>query len=218
MQAMRNLLSIFFFFLISFFPNQSRAHNITRILEKHPDFSTFNHYLTETHLAADINQRTTITVCALSNDAMAEVLSKHLSIHSMRNLLAFHVLLDYFGARKLHQITNGTALAATMFQATGTAPGSTGFVNITDLRGGKVGFASQDSEGTIDAFFVKSVEEIPYNISIIQISKALPSDVAEAPTPGPSDLNLTGIMSAHGCKVFADTLLANPDAAKTYQV
>lgn len=214
---MRNLLSIFFFFLISFFPNQSRAHNITRILEKHPDFSTFNHYLTETHLAADINQRTTITVCALSNDAMAEVLSKHLSIHSMRNLLAFHVLLDYFGARKLHQITNGTALAATMFQATGTAPGSTGFVNITDLRGGKVGFASQDSEGTIDAFFVKSVEEIPYNISIIQISKALPSDVAEAPTPGPSDLNLTGIMSAHGCKVFADTLLANPDAAKTYQ-
>lgn len=105
-----------------------------------------------------------------------------------------------------------------MFQATGSAPGSSGFVNITDLKGGKVGFGPEDNGGNIDALFVKSIEEKPYNISVIQISKALKSDVAMAPTPGPSELNLTGIMSAHGCKAFADALIANGDALDTYQV
>ncbi|KGN44020.1 fasciclin-like arabinogalactan protein 1 [Cucumis sativus] len=191
------------------------AHNITKLLEKHPEFSTFNHYLTTTHLAPEINRRTTITVCVVDNSAMSDLLAKQLSIYSIKNTLSLHVLLDYFGAKKLHQITNGTALAATMFQATGSAPGSSGFVNITDLKGGKVGFGLQDSDD-IDAMYVKSVEEVPYNISIIQISKILPSQVAEAPTPSPSEMNLTGIMSAHGCKVFAETLQAS-DAVKTFQ-
>lgn len=193
----------------------ARAHNITHLLAQHPEFSTFNHYLTTTHLAPEINRRTTITVCVVDNSAMADLLAKHLSIYSIKNTLSLHVLLDYFGAKKLHQITNGTALAATMFQATGSAPGASGFVNITDLKGGKVGFGLQDSDD-IDALYVKSVEEIPYNISVIQISKILPSQVAEAPTPSPSEMNLTGIMSAHGCKAFADTLLAS-DAVKTFQ-
>lgn len=193
----------------------AEAHNITQLLAKHPEFSTFNHYLTTTHLAPEINRRTTITVCVVDNSAMSELLTKELSIYSIKNTLSLHVLLDYFGAKKLHQITNGTALAATMFQATGSAPGSSGFVNITDLKGGKVGFGLQDSDD-IDAMYVKSVEEIPYNISVIQISKILPSQVAEAPTPSPSEMNLTGLMSAHGCKIFAETLQAS-DAAKTFQ-
>ncbi|KAE8679161.1 Fasciclin-like arabinogalactan protein 1 [Hibiscus syriacus] len=104
-----------------------------------------------------------------------------------------------------------------MFQATGVAPGVSGFVNITDFKGGKVGFGAEDNGGSLDSLFVKSVEELPYNISVIQISKALPSAVAEAPTPGPSEQNITGIMSAHGCKVFADSLLANHAAMGTYE-
>ncbi|XP_062078867.1 fasciclin-like arabinogalactan protein 1 [Humulus lupulus] len=192
------------------------AHNITKILAKHTEFSTFNHYLTLTHLASEINQRTTITVCAVDNAAMNDILSKHPNIYTVKNILSIHVLLDYFGAKKLHQITNGTALAATMFQATGSAPGSTGFVNITDLRGGKVGFAPEDNDGSFAARFVKSVEEIPYNISVIQISSVLPSAAASAPTPAPAEINITGIMSAHGCKAFADTLLAN-EAMGTYE-
>ncbi|XWS09664.1 hypothetical protein CRYUN_Cryun39dG0008700 [Craigia yunnanensis] len=117
---------------------------------------------------------------------MSSLLDKKPSIYTMKNILSLHVLLDYFGAKKLHQITNGTALAATMFQATGVAPGDSGFVNITDFE-------------------------------VIHISKPLPSAVAEAPIPGPSELNITGIMSAHGCKVYADTLLANPEAMGTYE-
>ncbi|KAL3007154.1 hypothetical protein AAZX31_08G318600 [Glycine max] len=147
---------------------------------------------------------------------MSDLLSKHPSIYTVKNVLSLHVLLDYFGAKKLHQITNGTALAATMYQATGTAPGSAGFVNITDLHGGKVAFAPENNDGTLSSTFVKSVEEIPYNISVIQISKVLPSAAAEAPAPAPTQQNLTNIMSKHGCKVFADTLSAQPDALNTF--
>jgi len=194
----------------------AHAHNITRILAKFPEFSTFNHYLTVTHLAGEINRRTTITVCAVDNAAMSSLLAKHLPLYSLKNVLSLHVLLDYFDAKKLHQITNGTALAATLFQATGSAPGSAGFVNITDLKGGKVGFAPENSE-QIEAYFVKGVEGIKYNISVIQISKILPSEVAAAPTPGPAAVNLTSAMSAPGCKVFADTLLTDSEAEKTFQ-
>lgn len=194
----------------------AEAHNITKILAEHPEFSTFNHYLTVTHLAPEINSRETITVCAVDNAGMADLLAKHLSIYALKNVLSLHILLDYFGAKKLHQITNGTALAATMFQATGDAPGSAGFVNITDLKGGKVGFGPEDNGGNLPATFVKSVKEIPYNISVIHISKILPSPEAEAPTPSPSEMNLTGVMSAHGCKVFADELLAT-GSIKTFE-
>lgn len=194
----------------------TEGHNITKLLAKHPDFSTFNHYLSVTHLAAEINQRTTITVCAVDNAAMSDLLSKHLPIAALKNVLSLHVFLDYFDAKKLHQISNGTALSATMFQATGSASGSSGFVNITDLKGGKVGFGAENNGGKLDAFFVKSLEAIPYNISVIQISQILPSSEAEAPTPAPSELNFTAIMSKKGCKVFADTLSAS-DAVKTFE-
>ncbi|KAM3302605.1 fasciclin-like arabinogalactan protein 1 [Capsicum chacoense] len=194
----------------------TEAHNITHILAKHPQFSTFNHYLTTTHLAVEINRRQTITVCVVDNAGMSKLLSKHLSNYVVKNVLSFHVLLDYFSAKKLHQITNGTALAATIFQATGSATGSSGFVNITDLKGGKVGFSPADYEGPPPAKFVKSIKEIPYNISVIQISMILPSADAEAPSPGPIQMNLTTLMSAHGCKVFAETLLSSP-AENTFE-
>ncbi|KAL1556179.1 Fasciclin-like arabinogalactan protein 1 [Salvia divinorum] len=197
-------------------PSLTAAHNITRILEKDPDFSTFNHYLTVTQLAPEINRRETITVCAVDNAGMSDLLSKHLTLGAIKNVLSLHVLLDYFDAKKLHQITDGTALAATMFQATGAATGSAGFVNITDLKGGKVGFSPQDNGGDISATFVKSIDAIPYNISVIQISSILPSPEAEAPAPGPSQINITALMSKHGCKIFAETLLANP-AEKTFE-
>ncbi|XP_047335313.1 fasciclin-like arabinogalactan protein 1 [Impatiens glandulifera] len=200
--------------LILLSSSSSEANNVTKILDKFPQFSTFNHYLTVTHLADDINDRQTITVCAVDNAAMSDLLAKHLSIDSIKNVLSFHVILDYFGAEKLHKITNSTVLSATMFQATGSASGSSGFVNITDLKGGKVAFSPEGND--ISAFYVKILQEIPYNISVIQISNILTSPEAEAPTPAPTQINLTSVMSAHGCKAFADALIAEPDAEKMF--
>ncbi|XVF71728.1 hypothetical protein PTKIN_Ptkin12aG0062900 [Pterospermum kingtungense] len=210
--ALFHLLLLLFVFSSS--TTTSNAHNITRILAKHPEFSTFNHYLTTTHLAAEINRRRTITVLALDNAAMSSLLSKHLSLYTIKNVLSLHVLVDYFGSKKLHQITNGTALTSTMFQATGAAAGSSGYVNITDLKGGKVGFGTEDNDSKLDAHYVKSVAEIPYNISILQISQFLNSAEAEAPTAEPSQLNLTEIMSKQGCKAFSDLLKATGADAK----
>ena len=103
---------------------------------------------------------------------MSSLLAKQLSLYSLKNVLSLHVLVDYFGSKKLHQITNRTALTSTMFQATGAAPGSSGYINITDIKGGKVGFGAEDNDGKLDAVYVKSVAEIPYVISVLQISQA----------------------------------------------
>lgn len=190
----------------------STAHNISHILSQNPEFSTFSHYLTLTRLASEIDRHSTITVLAVNNAAMDDLIAKDLSIYTVKNILSLHVLVDYFDAKKLHQITNGTALVSTLFQATGSAPGASGLVNITDLRGGKVGFGSNENGGTLPAVYVKSVKEIQYNISVIQISQIIPSVAAEAPTPAPSKQNLTAIMSKHGCKIFADTLFNSSEA------
>ncbi|OWM69244.1 hypothetical protein CDL15_Pgr025431 [Punica granatum] len=173
-------------FLLLLFTAPSHGHNISRLLKDHPAFSTFNHYLTQTHLANE-----TITFCAIDNDTISELLASHPSISTIKNVLSLH--------------------------ATGSALGSSGFVNITDLKGSRVGLDPEDNGGTLSTYFVKSLEEVPYNISVIQISGIIPSDVVAAPTSGPSEMNITSLISAHGCKVFADTLLANPDAMKTYQ-
>ncbi|KAL6952862.1 Fasciclin-like arabinogalactan protein 2 [Sarracenia purpurea var. burkii] len=201
--------------LLSHLPSTTHAHNITRILAKHPEFSTFNHYLTLTHLAPEINRRQTITVCALDNAAMSDLLSKHLSLFTIKNVLSLHVFADYFGAKKLHQITKGSTLTATLFQATGEASGTSGYVNITDLKGGKVGFAAEDNDGHLTSTYVKSIEELPYNISVIQISHILSSAEAEAPISGPSQVNLTTLTGKQGCKAFAQ-LLTSSGAADTF--
>jgi len=121
-----------------------------------------------------------------------------------------------FDAKKLYQITNGTALATTTYQATGNAHGSAGFVNIIDLHEKKVKFDIENNVGTLSSTFVKSVEEILYNISVIQISKVLPSTVIEAPAPIPTQQNLTNIMSKHECKVSADALSSQPNMLNTF--
>jgi uncharacterized surface protein with fasciclin (FAS1) repeats len=213
---MANLLLLFLLVLAAATTTTTTAYNITRLLAKHPEFSTFNHYLSVTHLAGDINRRDTITVLALDNAAMSSILSKGLSLYTLRNVLALHVLTDYYGSKKLHQITDGSTLTSSMFQATGAAPGTTGYVNITDFKGGKVGFGAEDSDGELDAHYVKSVVEQPYSLSIIQISKALNSAEAEAPTPAPSAIDLNAVMAKQGCKAFGD-LLKSSGADTTFE-
>ncbi|KAL5126049.1 Fasciclin-like arabinogalactan protein 2 [Glycine soja] len=203
---MNNLFFLFFFLFLASAAASVPAHNITRMLAKHPGFSTFNHYLSLTHLAEEINRRQTITVLALDNAAMSSLLDKHLSLPTIKNVLSLHVLVDYFGAKKLHQINNSTTLVSSMFQATGSASGTAGYVNITNLKAGKVGFAAEDNDGSLHSFYVKSVQEMPYYISVLQISAAISSADAEAPTAAPSAIDLISIMSKQGCKAFADLL------------
>ncbi|KAK6918500.1 FAS1 domain [Dillenia turbinata] len=192
------------------------AHNITAILDGFPEFSVFKGYLTQTKVADEINTRETITVLALDNAAMTALAGNH-PLSVIKNELRLHVLLDYFDPQKLHKISDGTILSTTLYQTTGNAPGQLGFVNITDVRGGKVCFGSAVTGYKQDVTYQKSVKEIPYNISVLQISSPIIAPgVLTAPAPSASDLNITGALNKAGCKTFA-SLLESSGVLKTYE-
>ncbi|KAJ9188427.1 hypothetical protein P3X46_003786 [Hevea brasiliensis] len=207
---------LFLFLTLSALSTTTLAHNITDILSGLPDYSEFNKYLTQTKLADEINSRETITVLALNNAAMSALAGKH-PLSVIKNALSLLVVLDYYDPTKLHQISNGSTLSTTLYQTTGNAPGNLGFVNITDLQGGKVGFGSAAPGSKLDASYTKSVKQIPYNISVLEISAPIIAPgILTAPAPTPSDVNITALLEKAGCKTFA-SLLQSSGVIKTYQ-
>ncbi|KAL5201535.1 hypothetical protein ABZP36_035889 [Zizania latifolia] len=195
-------------------PAAAKSYNITKILAAHPEFSKFNEMLSKTRLAYDINRRQTITVLAVDNSAMASL--DHFTLPTIRHILSLHILVDYYGSKKLHQLSHGATASSSMFQATGSAPGTTGYVNITSHKGGKIDFISEDADETAKpSRFVKSVKEIPYDISVLQVSSVLSSSEAEAPVPPPAPVNLTELLSKKYCKSFASLLAANAEVFRS---
>lgn len=175
----------------------------------------FNSYLSQTKLADEINSRETITVLALPNGAMSDVVGKH-PLSVIKNILSLHVLLDYFDATKLHKVSDGTTLSTTLYQTTGNAHGNVGSVNITDLKGGKVGFGSAIPNSPLASTYTKSVKQIQYNISVLEISAPIIAPgILAAPAPS-GDFNITGALEKAGCKTFA-SLLVKSGVLKTYQ-
>lgn len=192
------------------------GHNITKILEAYPEYSEFNNLLSQTKLADEINSREPITVLVLSNGALSSITGKH-PLSVVKNELALHVLLDYFDAGKLHKISDGSTLSTTLYQTTGNAPGNLGFVNITDLKGGKVGFGSGVPGSKLDTTYSKSVQQQPYTISVLEVSAPIDAPaILTAPAPSASDANITGLLEKAGCKTFASLLLSS-GVLKTYQ-
>ncbi|KAK6927736.1 hypothetical protein RJ641_006327 [Dillenia turbinata] len=163
------LLFLSFFFLLS--TTTTNAFNITRLLDRHPEFSTFNSYLTQTQLNVQINRRTTITVLAIDNAAMAPLAEKPLDM--LKKYMGLHVILDYFDVQKISKLSDKSALLATLFQASGTALGFQGFLNVTDTSDGEVAFRSAVKDAPYDAKLVGLVAAQPYNISVLQINKPI---------------------------------------------
>lgn len=192
------------------------AHNITDILSGHPEYSVFNGYLSQTKVADDINSRQTITVLVLNNAAMSALAAKH-PLSVIKKALSLLVLLDYYDPPKLHQISKGTTLTTTLYQTTGNAPGNLGFVNITDLQGGKVGFGSAAPGSKLDSSYTKSVKQIPYNVSVLEInSPIIAPGMLTASAPSASDVNITAALEKAGCKTFASLITTN-GVKKTYE-
>ncbi|KAM7275209.1 hypothetical protein ACFE04_017075 [Oxalis oulophora] len=211
---MASLLTLSILILVSV-ATTAVAHNITAILAGNSDYSEFNSYLTQTKLADEINSRQTVTVCALNNGAMSS-LTKH-PLPVIKNALSLLVLLDYYDPTKLHQISNGSTLSTTLYQTTGNVEGNLGFVNITDLKGGKVGFGSAAHGSKLDSSYVKTIKQIPYNLSVIEIdAPIIAPGLLTAPAPSASDVNITGLLVKAGCKTFA-SLLESSGVIKIYQ-
>ncbi|CAI9101595.1 OLC1v1038959C1 [Oldenlandia corymbosa var. corymbosa] len=184
----------------------ANSSNITEVLAGFPDYSEFNKYLSETKLADEINSRQTITVLALSNGAMGTLVSAAKNeISKIKAELSLHVVLDYFDPSKLHDISDGSVLSTTLYQTTGNAPGNLGSVNITDLKGGKVGFGGASPGSPLNSTYVKPVKQIPYNVSVIEISAPIiVPQVLDA--AGPSSSNITDLLVKAGCKTFANLI------------
>ncbi|XP_052175263.1 fasciclin-like arabinogalactan protein 14 [Diospyros lotus] len=162
-------------FLVAFsgflFFCSANAFNITKLLDKYPDFSTFNSYLTQTKLAGEINSRQTITILVVDNGAISSLSDKPEDV--LRNILSLHVVLDYYDVQKLQKLPKKTAILTTLFQASGLASGQQGFLNATDVSPGSVAFGSAVNGSQLDVNLVKSVASHPYDISVLQVSGAI---------------------------------------------
>ncbi|RWR82615.1 fasciclin-like arabinogalactan protein 14 [Cinnamomum micranthum f. kanehirae] len=187
---MSPFLVLFSFLLFS----SATAFNITRILNQYPEFSTFNSLLTQTRLAAAINNRRTITVLAVDDGAISAVSGKPEDI--AKRILSVHVVLDYYDMEKLKKISmrkKRSTLLTTLFQSTGLARNQQGFINITipklnddgDFDGGiMLGSASPGSG--LNSNLLKPVVARPYNISVFQISSVIiPPGIEDEVVPPP---------------------------------
>ncbi|OUZ99496.1 FAS1 domain [Macleaya cordata] len=204
--AASQIFSLLPLLLISFslLSTPSFSHNITEMLSGTPDYSLYNDYLSRTKLADEINSRQTITCLVLNNAAMSSLAGNH-PLSVIKKALSLLVLLDYYDAQKLHDISKGNA------------PGNLGFVNITDLKGGKVGFGSAAPGSKLDSSYTKSVKQIPYNISVLEISAPIMAPgILSAPAPSVSDVNITALLEKAGCKIFA-SLITSSGVLKIYQ-
>ncbi|KAK3123251.1 hypothetical protein QOZ80_8AG0627250 [Eleusine coracana subsp. coracana] len=191
----------------------AEGFNITKILGEHPEYSQFNKLLTQTRLAGDINRRRTITVLAVANGDMGDLTSGRYSLGTLRHILELHIIVDYFDAKKLKQLSHGATAASTMFQQSGAAPDMTGYVNITQKRGGKITFIADGADdGTEPSTFVGDIYAKRFDYAVIHVSKVLSSPEAQAPVAPPAPVNLTELLSKKYCKSFAGLLAADADA------
>ncbi|KAL6652195.1 hypothetical protein ACP70R_011120 [Stipagrostis hirtigluma subsp. patula] len=190
------------------------AHNITAVLDGRPEYTLYNSYLSETKVCDEINSRSTVTVLVLSNGAMSSLVS-NLSLADIKNALRLLTLLDYFDEKKLHSLDSGSELTTSLYQTTGEASGNMGHVNITDLRGGKVAFASAAPGSKFQSTYVKRVQEFPSNLSVLEVSDPITFPGLFG-SPSAASANLTGLLEKAGCKQFA-RLVASSGVIKTYQ-
>ncbi|KAG6467134.1 fasciclin-like arabinogalactan protein 3 [Zingiber officinale] len=176
--AIRLLLHLLPFLLLLHSP--AAAHNITRILEDFPDFSTFNSFLTESTVANEINRRQTITVLVVDNSAAGAL--SFLDSDTLKSVLSIHVILDYYDKVKIHSLRRQSTFFTTLYQTTGVAENNMGFLNFTRLPDGRLAFGPGVHGAPLSATYVKQVATRPYNISVLQISGAVvPAGITEAP-------------------------------------
>ncbi|AEC07579.1 Fasciclin-like arabinogalactan protein 3 [Arabidopsis thaliana] len=143
------------------------AVNITRVLEKYPEFSTMTELLAKTELTPIINKRQTITVLALNNDAIGSISGR--PEEEVKNILMNHVVLDYFDELKLKALKEKSTLLTTLYQSTGLGQQQNGFLNCTKSNG-KIYFGSGVKGAPQTAEYITTVFRNPYNLSVVQIS------------------------------------------------
>ncbi|KAK3437416.1 hypothetical protein EUGRSUZ_C02101 [Eucalyptus grandis] len=177
-----------FFAVFIFSSSAASAFNITKLLSRYPDFSTFNDFLTQTKLYEQINRRQTITVLALDNSAVGDISGKPADV--LKSILSAHVVLDYYDIEKLTDLSKKSTLLTTLYQSSGTAQNQQGFLNVTK-QSGEIVFGSAVKGASHNAKLVKAVAAQPYNISVLQVSSPIIAPGIDASNPNGTVHNAT---------------------------
>ncbi|XP_062185061.1 fasciclin-like arabinogalactan protein 8 [Phragmites australis] len=201
--------------VLSLVASIASAHNITAVLDGMPEYTLYNSYLSQTKVCDEINSRDSVTVLVLTNGAMSSLVA-NLSLADIKNALRLLTLLDYFDEKKLHSLGSGSELTTSLYQTTGEAAGNMGHVNITDLRGGKVAFASAAPGAKFQSTYTKRIKEFPSNLSVLEVSDPITFPGLFG-SPSAASANLTGLLEKAGCKQFA-RLVVSSGVIKMYQV
>ncbi|XP_057969415.1 fasciclin-like arabinogalactan protein 14 [Malania oleifera] len=201
MNPKSTLSSCFLLLSFSLLLSPSLAFNITKILNQHPEFSTFNDYLTQTQLAADINSRQTITVLAVDNAGMSALSGKPLDV--VKKALSLQVILDYYDIPKIQKLPNKTATLTTLYQTSGQATAQRGFLKLTKLTIDNISFRSANNDSSSTAILSQSVMSQPYNISVLQVGNLIASG------------GIDGNASANANAAAKAPAAASPKAAKS---
>ncbi|CAN6979349.1 unnamed protein product [Brassica rapa subsp. trilocularis] len=194
--------------------------NITRALENYPEFSTMIELLAKTELTPIINKRQTITVLALSNDAIGSISGR--PEEELKNILMNHVVLDYYDELKLKALKDKSTLLTTLYQSTGLGQQQNGFLNCSKANG-KIVFGSAVKGAPLTAEYITTVFRNPFNLSVVQISMPIvapglgapvkvppPPPMTSPPAPAPKK---AGATPAHGPAEEEDYADAPPGAA-----
>ncbi|KAJ0260344.1 Fasciclin-like arabinogalactan protein 3 [Hirschfeldia incana] len=184
------------------------AVNITRALDKYPEFSTMTELLAKTKLTPIINKRQTITLLALSNDAIGSISGR--PEDELKNILMNHVVLDFYDGLKLKAIKDKSTMLTTLYQSTGLGQEQNGFLKCSKTNG-KIYFGSAVKGAPQTAEYITTVFRNPFNLSVVQISMPIvapglgdpvevppsppmssppapsPKESADTPAPGPAE-------------------------------
>lgn len=182
---------LLFLSLLLLYSSNSLAFNITRILSPYPEFASLNGLLSQSKVAEEINSRQTLTVLVFDNAEASAFSGKPVEV--IKKILSVHVILDYYDVKKLTElgVSTKTSTLTTLFQASGSASGKQGFINVSLVNEGEIAFGAAAKGGALNSKLVKSVAAQPYNISVLQITTpiqvpGIESAPATAPPPKPA--------------------------------
>ncbi|KAH0687024.1 hypothetical protein KY284_017577 [Solanum tuberosum] len=208
-------LTLLYFLLLSTSYIPILAINITHLLSSYPELSEFTNLLSTTTVAADLAERSSVTLFAVPNTFIrnSDVMNNHSpssSSISLGDVLRYHVLLEYYSWPDLRLIPPAGKLVTTLYQTTGRAPSNSGSVNIThDPISNAITIHSPNSNATV----INSVKTVPYNISIFTVDSVLVPNgfnLMASETRPTLGLNITQtLIDGHDFNIAASMLMAS---------
>ncbi|KAL4571051.1 hypothetical protein LXL04_017801 [Taraxacum kok-saghyz] len=194
------------------------AVNITHLLSPYPDLSDFSDLLSTTTVAADLTQRTSLTLLAVPNSFLrsSDLIRRSPSSTNIADVIRYHVLLQYLSIHDVHRFPPSGKLITTLFQTTGRATNDFGSVNVT--YDGKtdtttVRSPAAYSQAPNNATVISLIKNLPYNVSIFSVNSLIVPygfDLLASESRPPLGLNISkALIDGHNFNVAASMLAAS---------